>query len=152
MRFKVLLIVLLVCLASFGLGQDINRASEWKTKRPEQPAAKVETEMTMNGTVAPKGQDPAVLDQNGDPLGSKLMQSEKMSATQKNDENAVRQQSERLTQASFDTAGSSVATEEERKASPLVVGGICLFVAALVVLAFRILTKRIEVPEETLAS
>jgi hypothetical protein len=151
MRFKLLWILALSLLASLGFAQDINRASEWKTKRPEQSAAKVETEMTMNGTVAPKGLDPSVLDQNGNPVSSKSKQPDNTHSTQSRDAEAVRSQSERLTEANFGIAGASIAQEERRRASPMMVGGIFLFVGGLLVLAFRILTKRIEVPEEPLS-
>lgn len=147
MRFKIGILIGAIALAGFGFGQDINRASEWHIKRPEQTEAQVTQEMTFNGTTAPVGQDPTVLDRYGNPT-SKRLRDEEVSIKPGKDAAGVRHGADRVVQSQFGIADTVVASQEQPNRSPVVVGVLFILIGLAFALAFRIATNKIKVPAQ----
>ncbi len=154
MRFKLGMLIVGSMLASIGLGQDINRASEWHIKRPEQTEAQVTQEMTFNGTTAPVGQDPTVLDRYGNPTSQRLRQEEvsikpgRDSAGIRHGSDGIRHGSDGIVRSQFSVANTVVQSEDQTERSPLIAGGVFLLIGLAFVIAFRLATNKIKVPAQ----
>jgi len=146
MRCKVILVIGIALAASLGFAQDINRSKEWHIKRAEQPEAKVAQQMARNGTIAPVGQDPSVLDEEGNPIQGRGDQSGALGKTDDQATNTVRKQSDRLVSNEFDIAATVVDAPVKEKTSPALVGGVFLILGILLAATFRFATQKIKVP------
>ncbi|MBS1728857.1 MAG: hypothetical protein JST51_19225 [Armatimonadetes bacterium] len=146
MRFRILFLVAFCAGSALGFGQDINRAKEWHLKRPEQTQAQVTQEMKFNGAVAPVGDDPSVLDENGDPVASSGDKSGGAMQMDNGATKAVGDQSERLVKDEFGVAGTAVAAPEKHGPSVVLVGGIFLLVGLLIAAGIRFFLQRMPLP------
>lgn len=148
MRFKILFIVVACVLASIGFAQDINRAKGWNYKRAERPQAKVMVETKFNGVTSPVGEDPAVLDGQGQPIVRKVEETRGLDSTEAEATDTVRKQSDRLVRNEFEVAGAVVEQPEKEKTSPVLMGSIFLILGLLLAVGFGTAARKIKVPAE----
>jgi hypothetical protein len=151
MPYRILVILSIVLAACNCCGQDINRSKEWTIKRAEQSEAKVEAEMMKNGVYAPKGGIPKVVDERGFATTRKKAEQREVSDDTEATVDASKESVlEATAKNQFSAASEVLVSDSKEEQKPFQVLSILALVAGFLIIGFKLLTRKIEVPEGAL--